>query len=165
MKNVLPIFVLATAVLYSCQNDTATPTSKEKEKSRLERAEWLLGRWENNSKEGNLSETWVKNGNNAYTAETFIVVGKDTVFKEHSSLEETGKTLQCVITIPDQNEAKPVVFTMTKQEDNLMVFENPKHDFPTMIRYEHKGDSTIAEISGIQKGKFAKERFPMKKVK
>ena len=101
----------------------------------------------------------------AYSAETFIVVGSDTVFKEHSVLEETGKTLQCVISIPGENNDKPVIFTMTKQTENTMLFENPKHDFPTAIHYEQKGDSVIAVISGTLEGKPAKERLAMVRVK
>lgn len=164
-RNVIPGLFVMLLTTYSCQNGEAAAPEKEKEKSRLEKAEWLLGRWENNSDQGNMSETWVKDGKDAYSAETFIVVGTDTVFKEHSHLEETGKTLQCVISIPGENNDKPVVFTMTKQTDDMMLFENPKHDFPTAIRYEQKGDSVIAEISGTQKGKPAKERFAMVRVK
>lgn len=148
-------------IVYSCQNNQTPASAVEKETSRLEKAGWLLGRWENNSEQGNLSETWVKDGENAYAAETFILVGTDTVFKEYSRLEETGKTLQCVISIPGENNDKPVTFTMTKQTESMMLFENPKHDFPTAIRYEQKGDSVIAEISGMQQGKPAKERFAM----
>ena len=161
-KNLLPLFT-TLLIAYSCQHSETPAPEKEKEKSRLEKAEWLIGRWENNSEQGNLSETWVKDGD-VFSAETFIVVGSDTVFKERSVLEETGKTLHCVISIPGENNDKPVTFTMTKQTESMMLFENPKHDFPTVIRYEQKGDSVVAEISGTQQGKPAKERFAMVRV-
>lgn len=164
-QKMLPGLFIVLLTAYSCQNSETTAPAGKKEKSRLEKAEWLLGRWENNSEQGNLSETWVKEGDDAYTAETFVVVGSDTVFKEHSRLEEAGKTLQCVISIPGENNDQPVTFTMTRQTENTILFENPEHDFPTAIRYEQKGDSVIAEISGTQEGKFAKERFAMVRVK
>ncbi len=162
-QHIITSLSMTLLLTYSCQNSETAPPGKEQ--TRLEKAEWLLGRWENNSEQGNMSETWVKDGEDAYSAETFVLAGVDTVFKEHSRLEETGKTLQCVISIPGENNDKPVTFTMTKQTDDMILFENPKHDFPTAIRYELKGDSVIAEISGTLEGKPAKERFPMVKVK
>lgn len=155
-RNIIPGLCIALLVVSACGIG---------EKSRLEKADWLLGSWENNSEQGKMSETWIKEGENAYTAETYFVIGTDTVFREHSELKETGENLECAITIPDQNNGKPVVFKLTKQEDHQLVFENPKHDFPQVITYMHKGDSVIAEISGKQKGKFAKERFAMVKAK
>lgn len=44
-------------IVYSCQNNQTPASVVEKETSRLEKAGWLLGRWENNSEQGNLSET------------------------------------------------------------------------------------------------------------
>lgn len=151
---------------YACQNrETTTTTHEEKTKSRLEKADWLLGSWEGWAGGNRMSETWIKSGNTAYQAETYLVFGTDTLFREYSRLNKAGNTLHCIITIPDQNDAKPVVFKLSKQEDDLLVFENQEHDFPQVIVYQRKGDSVIAEISGMQKGEFAKERFAMARVK
>lgn len=164
-QHIITSLSMTLLLTYSCQNSETTAPATEKKEGRLEKVEWLLGRWENNSGQGNMSETWVKDGEDTYSAETFVTVGSDTVFKEYSRLEETGKTLQCVISIPGENNDKPITFTMTKQTEKTILFENPKHDFPTSIRYEQKGDSVIAEISGTLKGKPAKERFAMIRVK
>lgn len=163
-RNILTCLPLITLLLSACGGKEAAP-EKEREKSRLEKAVWLLGSWENNSEDGKMSETWVKDHENAYSAKTYFVIGKDTVFRELSKLEETGSNLQCVISIEGENDDKPVTFVMTKQSDNNLVFENPKHDFPNKITYRHKGDSVIAEISGMQKGKFTTQSFPMIRVK
>lgn len=134
-------------------------------KSRLEKADWLLGRWENKSEHDCFSETWTKNNENKYVAETYMLSRKDTLFREYSELKENCKTLQCIISIPEENNDKPITFTMTKQEDYLLVFENPKHDFPQVISYRNQGDSMFVKISGIQKGKFTEERFSFVKLK
>lgn len=157
--------LLMMCITYSCEDSSKTLPLEVKKQSNLEKADWLLGRWEDASEEGRLSETWVRDGENAYKAETYLVFGTDTVFREYSQLKKSGKTLHCAITIPDQNNGKSVVFKLTKQEADLLVFENPKHDFPQVISYHHKGDSVVAEISGMQKGKFVKERFGMIQVK
>lgn len=164
--SLIPSLLAAAFITYSCGDTEKTKTSKEeKTESRLEKASWLIGVWESDSEEGKMSETWVKDNADSYSAKTYFVIGKDTVFRELSKLEETGSNLQCVISIEGENDEKPVVFKMTKQEDQLMIFENPKHDFPTAIRYELKGDSVIAEISGMQQGKSAKQRFAMVRVR
>lgn len=162
MKHLLLSGVLLS-ILISCASQEK---ERKKEPNRLEKAAWLLGRWETNEEGRCFSETWSKDGSTAYEANTFLVMSEeDTVFREYTHLEETGKGLQCVISVPGQNEEKPVTFKMTEQTTERMVFENPAHDFPQVITYRHKGDSCIAEISGMQKGKFARQRFGMKKVK
>lgn len=157
--------LVAASLVYSCENEVPTNTKEEKSKSRLEKADWLLGSWKGSSGGGTISETWIKSGNNAYKAETYLVFGADTVFREYTRLNKAGNSLHCIITIPDQNEAKPVVFKLSKQEDDLLVFENQEHEFPQLIVYQRKQDSVIAEISGTQDGEFAKERFAMTRVK
>lgn len=167
MKTSLIPSLLATVLItYSCGDTEKTKTSKEnKTESRLEKASWLLGAWESESEEGKMSETWIKDHADSYSAKTYFVIGQDTVFRELSKLEETGSNLQCVISIEGENDEKPVTFKMTKQTEQNLVFENPKHDFPQKITYQCKEDSIIAEISGMQDGKFVKERFGMVRVK
>ncbi|MNY04963.1 hypothetical protein D3C86_1376660 [compost metagenome] len=164
MKRSLLVFAIVLTV-YSCGNSEKEVPVIERTKSKLEKADWLLGAWVGESGGARMTETWVKYGDNSYKAETYLMFGTDTVFREYSRLNKAGSSLHCIITIPDQNDAKPVVFKLSKQEDDLLVFENHEHDFPQVIVYQHKGDSVIAEISGNQDGKFATERFAMARVK
>jgi hypothetical protein len=70
------------------------------------------------------------------------------------------------VTVPDQNDAKPVRFEMTSITDKQVVFENPAHDYPNKIVYNKTAeDSLIAEISGLKKGKPASEQFRMTRQK
>jgi hypothetical protein len=55
---------------------------------------------------------------------------------------------------------------MTKDEDSLLVFENPKHDYPQKIQYKLlKDGSLIATVSGKQNGKSSSENYPMTRKK
>ncbi len=153
---------LAAMAVSACGNNTEKPEPEQPEgESQLTKAEWLIGRWENNSEEGNLSETWTKTEDGSLEAKTYFVIGTDTVFREHVRLEEKDGVVSYLANVSGQNGGSPVAFKMTKMEGHTMVFENPNHDYPTMITYVHKGDSVIAEISGNQNGKPAKERFAM----
>ena len=66
--------------------------------------------------------------------------------------------------VRSQNNEAPVTFYCTKISENEIVFENPKHDFPSKIVYKLiTKDSIVASIHGINKGKEVSEFFPMKR--
>jgi len=44
--------------------------------------------------------------------------------------------------------APAVAFPMTRSGVDEVVFENPAHDFPTLIRYRRDGDRLTATVSG-----------------
>ena len=163
MKNFLVASILVVAALASCKKPSAEP---EKEHySELHKAQWLLGRWEHNSAEGNMSETWKQTNDSLMEAAAFVVVGSDTVFSETVKLAQQNGHLSYTVSVPGQNNEKPVSFGLTKSNDNQLVFENPKHDYPNKIIYRKFGnDSIVAEIFGVRNGKAASEQFPMKRV-
>jgi hypothetical protein len=169
MKLNITLFA-AALLLLSCKKGTpikvpASETATVKTYSNLEKANWFLGEWANKSAEGELTERWNKENDSVYHGESYFVIGgKDTVFAEHVRLEEANGKLAYIVTVPGQNNEQPVRFDMTSSTDNQIVFENPGHDYPSKIVYNKVGnDSVVAEISGIQKGKPASEKFKMKK--
>ncbi len=155
--------------LLSCNSkkETETPSIKSpvaKTYPHLEKAAWLIGSWGNTSSEGVLSENWKKVNDSVYHGESYFVVGKDTVFSENIQLAETNGKLVYNVTVPGQNNGQATPFELTSSSGSQMVFENPEHDFPNRITYNKiSNDSLVAEISGIQKGKPAKETFAMKR--
>ncbi len=50
-------------------------------------------------------------------------------------------------------------FTATKVGASEIVFENPKHDFPTRVSYRREGDELLAEISGPEGANPQRWRF------
>lgn len=151
--------------MISCKKEKETVIEKQKRQFEvLEKANWFLGRWENNSPEGNLSENWKKLNDSTFLGESYFVIKNDTVFAERVSLEERNGKLSYVVTVPNQNDAKPVAFELTKNTVRKLIFENPKHDFPNTIIYNQVGnDSLVAEIRGMKDGKEKKEFFRMVK--
>jgi hypothetical protein len=162
-KLLLPAILLIAVT--SCKKSEATTGSRDEETySQITKAQWLLGRWENNSAEGNMSETWTSENDSVMIGSAFVVAANDTVFAESMTLEQQKGQLTFIVSVPGQNDEKPVAFGLTKSSDDQLVFENPKHDFPNKIIYRKFGnDSLVAEISGIRDGKKASEQFPMKK--
>jgi hypothetical protein len=136
------------------------------QKNEIKRAEWLVGTWENKTKKGSIYETWVKGSDSELLGKSYMLNNKDTVVFETVKLVQEKNNLFYIPTVKDQNKSLPVRFTLIKSSDKLLVFENPKHDFPQKISYTKINiDSLIAEISGLVKGKARKQTFPMKRVK
>ena len=155
MKKAILILILAL---------TFTFCGKSKEVSKIVDADWLLGKWENNSKDGYLLETWKKVNDSVYDGESYFIKGKDTLHFEKIQIKQKGEELFYISTIKGQNNDKPITFKHNDSIEKQLVFENPKNDFPQKIAYSKiTKDSIFIQISGIQQGKSSSERFSMKK--
>jgi hypothetical protein len=153
-------FILLLLAIVSCKN------SDSNEKDKIKAARWLLGNWENNSADGNLSETWKKVNDSTFQAESYFIKEKDTLHFETITLKQKGEELTYNAAVKGQNDDKPVSFKLTTATEKQLVFENPKHDYPQKISYTQiTPDSLVAKISGIQQGKPSSEQFSMKKTK
>lgn len=139
---------------------------KSKVVSKIVVGDWLLGNWENNSDDGNLSESWKKVNDSLYDGESYFIKGKDTLHFEKIQMKQKGEDLFYIATVKGQNNDKPVTFIHNDTIEKQLVFENPKHDFPQKIMYSQiTKDSIVIEISGVQQGKPSTERFSMKRSK
>lgn len=161
---------LLCGILLSCKKEntetetTAVAETEANHYEKLEKMDWLLGKWGHTSKEGTLAENWVKVNDSVYKGESYFIIDKDTVFAEYIDLAEANGKLIYTVTVKGQNNEKPVPFTMTSTDDKTTVFENPAHDFPNKITYSKvSNDSLSATISGMQKGELAQQTFGMKR--
>jgi len=134
--------------------------------SQLKKAGWLIGEWKNQTLKGQSVESWKKLNDSTLLGKSYVLRGTDTVSVEHIRLEEHHGNLYYIPTVKNQNEGKPVTFTMTTSSADHFVFENPEHDFPQKITYNRiNKDSLVAEISGTYKGKQRAIKFPMGRIK
>lgn len=158
MKKIIVFLVLITAIS-SCKNKTERV-------NKLVQANWLIGRWENNSEQGNLLETWEKQNDSVYLGHSYFIKGKDTLHFESVELKQKGENVYYIPVVRGQNDGKPVEFKMTASSPKQMTFQNLKHDYPQKIVYSQiTVDSLVATVSGIQEGKQSIELYPMKKNK
>ena len=124
----------------------------------------LEGTWKMVTKRGNIiCEEWKKVDNNYLQNRGYMIKGKDTIVTERVALTNTKEGILYTSTVEDQNNKQPIVFKMTKNEDNIFVFENPQHDFPKRIVYRFvTADSLHAFIDdGTEAGK--KQNFYYKR--
>lgn len=168
MKNTFKHFILLSiaSIIISCGNLRNQNKTNSNNFSLIEKASWLIGKWQNNSTEGNVTEIWEKSNDSTFIGKSYFVVGKDTISSETIKLEQNNEELFYIPTVRDQNNRQPVKFRLTSLTNKQLVFENPEHDFPQKISYTQiRNDSLIAEISGVLDGKQNSQKFPMRKIK
>ncbi len=148
---ILPIILISAA---SCLS-----------KTKLDKAAWLEGTWENKTSRGSIFENWKVVSETEMRGKSYKLQEEDTlVFETLGLIEEDGKVF-LIPTVMNQNDQQPVVFTLTEISNSLMIFKRPEHDFPQVIEYRMISvDSLIAEISGFVNGEMRRSRFPMKRV-
>ena len=154
----ITLLILIALVSFSCKKE-----SKENKQKNLE---WLVGSWESSSDFGDIQENWEKINDSVFQGTSYLIKEKDTLHSESIALEIKDDQILYVPIVKGQNNDQPVIFLLTKQTPNQLVFENPNHDYPKKIVYNQiTTDSLVAVISGTQGGKPSSDSFPMKKKK
>ncbi|MDZ4664587.1 MAG: DUF6265 family protein [Bacteroidota bacterium] len=122
---------------------------------------WLVGKWEAQTKEGKFFEYWSAS-DCMLEAQGGELVKKDTVFKEWLTLTKI-KNYWCYI--PIVGKQAPIVFALKESKNRIFIFENKEHDFPQQIIYEFiNANHFKARVEGKMKGKEMKELYEMKRV-
>lgn len=152
------VLLLVIVVLSSCN-----PKEETKKFPLLEQAEWFLGEWKNQSKDGDFTEKWEKLSDSTYMGVSYIIAKKDTVFYENVVLEQKNDSLFYNVSM-DKNKEEVTAFHLTQATKDKLTFENAKNYFPNKIIYQRiQPDSIVATIEGKVNGKPTSETFPMKK--
>ena len=131
----------------------------------IQKAAWLLHKWQNVTAKGTMVEEWKIENDSTYVAEVYFMANNiEKIPAETIILKQEAGELLYIPTVRDQNAGKAVTFRLTSSSDNQLIFENPAHDFPQKISYTRiNSDSIVAEISGIADGKLRSAKFPMSK--
>ena len=150
------LFLITILIFASC--------GKSKDVSKIVGADWLLGKWENKSEDGNLLEIWKKANDSLFIGESYFIKENDTLHSEKIELQQKGENLVYVSTIKGQNNDKPIDFKHNIEIEKELVFENPKNDYPRKIVYKPIAkDRIFIEVSGIQHDKPSSIQYSMKK--
>ena len=150
MKNLF-VFAILVCIFSSCSKYGDTSFK------------WLEGRWEQQTAEDTLTESWARLDDGNFDGSVMRTDSGKSKMREQLRLERREGTLYYVATVPGQNNGQPVYFKYRGGMSNTHVFENTKHDFPQRIIYEYKPrkqhDSIIATVEGTIDGKTVKEQF------
>lgn len=125
----------------------------------------ILGLWSLETAGGTMYESWYKSNDSTLLGKSYSVKGKDTLLLETVDLVERKGTIMYIPVTADQNDQKPVVFTLAKLDSATYTFENPAHDFPQRIIYKLPVDNLMhAWIEGNSKGVLKRSDYRFKRV-
>ncbi len=167
MKNtVFSILILVLLASVSC-NKYDAKGNLIKEYNELAKAKWLEGEWEKTDSLGTLIEIWQPKNDSTFAGQSYYIQDeKDTIHNEQIELIQDKEHLIYSATVKGENNNTAIPFQLTKDEDSLLVFENPKHDYPQKLEYrllKNKGISII--VSGKEKGKSSTTTYMLSKKK
>ena len=113
---------------------------------RVEQLAWLSGVWTCTKGELAIEEYWTPPGGGLLLGAGRELHGTKLTFFEHLRIEEREGTL-FYVAIPMGKGVADFPVTLLKEHE--VVFENPAHDFPKLIRYRLESDGTlVARIEG-----------------
>jgi hypothetical protein len=121
----------------------------------------LSGTWEMRTKNGFLYESWIIQNDSLLRSHSFRIKNNDTIPEETIELIFSNGNLRYIPTVINQNQGKPVIFTLMKINNKRFVFENLSHDFPQRIIYNlKKQDSLLVIINGKTSKGYKEILFP-----
>ena len=103
---------------------------------------WLTGTWADTA--ADYYEEWKIKGNK-YTGKGYTVAGEDTLFEEYLFISGTDSWTYYAQT-EGQNKGQQIPFRLVNYDPDSLVFENRNHDFPNLIIYSKRSDSTLHVI-------------------
>lgn len=164
------LFLMVGAIaLTSCSAPNKQEGVKEasaalNSKSPLQKLEWLLGYWSNETKGQMIGENWLKENDSLFQGFGYGLKEQDTIFRETLQITLLDNEIYYVPTVSGQNDNQPVLFRIIEIGENYFISENKNHDFPQIIRYELESPGVLlAVIEGNLNGKATKREFRFRK--
>jgi hypothetical protein len=120
---------------------------------------WLAGSWGFETGGRRYEEHWTAPDGGTMLGMSRTVADGRTVAHEFLRIDERDGRLVYTAWPSGQPTAS---FTSVAVEAGRVVFENPRHDFPTRVIYERRPDgSVLARVEGLRDGEPAGSDFPL----
>jgi hypothetical protein len=124
---------------------------------------WMTGCWSSVGGDPGSGEQWMNPAAGSMLGMSRTVNDGKTVAFEFLRIAEDDEGIPALFAIPSGQAA--TTFTLLRQSDNEVVFENPGHDFPQRVIYRlAPGPKLIGRIEGTVNGEARSIDFPMKKI-
>lgn len=150
------VVILFMTSLYSCKKSNPA----------FESLSQIEGTWVMRFDSSAVYEKWEKVNDTLFTGTSYEVGNGDSVLTETLQIVSNDDGIFYIPTVSDQNDGQPVSFKMAEQEGSVFVFENPNHDWPTVISYEFlPGNKLKTSVSGLVNDEMRSLDFDFVKVK
>jgi hypothetical protein len=123
---------------------------------------WLTGGWQSTLGKARIEEHWIQPDGGTMLGLSRTVAGGRTISFEFLRIESRAEG---TFYVAQPQGRPPVEFKLIEGAENGVVFENPQHDHPKIIRYAKEVDGSLrAEIEGDEKGKHKKMIFKFRPI-
>ncbi|MFZ1686442.1 MAG: hypothetical protein WAU70_03410 [Flavobacteriales bacterium] len=114
----------------------------------------LAGRWANalDTGEMHMYEEWMPQDSTHWTGLGFVMAGPDTVSIEDLRIVRSGAAIAYGARLSTQNNGEWVDFVLERSGADTLLFTNPAHDFPKVIRYAKDGGGWRVLVKGDDQG-------------
>ncbi|MDG5493101.1 DUF6265 family protein [Psychroserpens sp. SPM9] len=102
----------------------------------------IEGKWKIENKDS--YEVWEKKSENSYTGYGYKLKDGKEIISEHLSITINSDSILYTATVLNQNDQKPIEFTLNPAINDAYSFENLNHDFPKKIIYKIENKNTIS---------------------
>jgi hypothetical protein len=138
---------LAATVLLPLLTGAPAPAPSGAETPPLADLAFMAGCWRGPSGDGTtIEEYYTAPAENLMLGVSRYTKGGRVTDYEFSTIAREGTE---IVLTPRPSGQEPAPFRLTRLDSNGAVWENPTHDFPTLIAYRRaSGDSLIARIEG-----------------
>jgi hypothetical protein len=113
--------------------------------------EFLPGTWKIENSE--TYEHWDIINENHFKGISYKMTTGKMIITEYLDIKKTDGEIVYTATVLGQNKGKGIDFKLIRS-DGLFSFENPAHDFPKFIRYEHISEYKMSATVGTNENNF-----------
>lgn len=160
-----PILFFIAGILMSGCNPSEEATIAADESKTLKT--WIEGKYLfSDGEAGIYFVEWARIDSNTYSGNGNFVTNDliDTLFRMNMKLVISKKKATMFYDVTAKKEKKQLEFVLTSKENNTYVFENPFHDFPSIMQYKMLADSAIEVTErGFINNKEKVRQFTLKK--
>jgi hypothetical protein len=138
---------LATPVLLAFLTGAPAAAPSDRSPPRLADLAFMAGCWRGPSGDGTtIEEYYTAPADNLILGLSRYTKGNRVTSYEFSTIAREGTE---IVLTPRPSGQKPTPFRLTRLDSTGAVWENPAHDFPTLIAYRPgAGDTLVARIEG-----------------
>lgn len=136
------IYTLLVVFLFSCNSNN--PNTAGNDSKTL--SSWIQGKFiYMDEGAGIYYEEWTKIDSSTYKGSGFYLTNDliDTLFSMKMKMLISKNKTTLIYDVKEKGEKKELEFVLTSKENSTYVFENPFHDFPSIMQYKFYPDSTI----------------------
>ena len=120
------------------------PSPGDQQPSKLHSLKWMIGDWQMQTRKGQMIESWEMKNDSTFTGKSFMLEADGSKHMlENIEIVYRMHEMFYIPTVENQNNRKPVKFTLLINNNNSFTAVNNEHDYPKKISYRLYGNDSL----------------------